>query len=311
MGGRVNATYIFLGEDGDSGWLAYIAFIASSTFNPWRVEWAIAHEKWHVVDMLGQWWSMGPYGCSKNTGKTSQIIHFNRVFHYFHHPCWDTPIFGNTHMGPFRSQKIQVIWYNPTTQHFDPHIAAPKGVNAGDRCAKKPAMQKVLKPSCFWFHMAFPFLRRSLILMAFLEATNATLSASPMGFSRVKPLRGCTSQSHPGTNGEGTPLCVHVPQREHGSWFPSNKKIGIWGQKHDIKSIHRLCQTLNQRRFMRVCVVVGYPPIAWNQEPGSHPRRTSWNLDGSRVRKLHYQRSNSKSVPHGWRGFHPGFLFIK
>ena len=26
-----------------------------------------------------------------------QIIHFNRVFHYFHHPFWGTPIFGNIH----------------------------------------------------------------------------------------------------------------------------------------------------------------------------------------------------------------------
>ena len=25
-----------------------------------------------------------------------QIIHFNRVFHYFHHPFWGIPIFGNT-----------------------------------------------------------------------------------------------------------------------------------------------------------------------------------------------------------------------
>ena len=24
--------------------------------------------------------------------------HFNRVFHYFHHPFWGTPIFGNTHI---------------------------------------------------------------------------------------------------------------------------------------------------------------------------------------------------------------------
>ena len=27
-------------------------------------------------------------GVSKNRGKTPQIIHFNRVFHYFHHPFW-------------------------------------------------------------------------------------------------------------------------------------------------------------------------------------------------------------------------------
>ena len=33
----------------------------------------------------------------KNSGNP-QIIHFNRVFHYFHHPFWGTPIFGNTHI---------------------------------------------------------------------------------------------------------------------------------------------------------------------------------------------------------------------
>ena len=26
-----------------------------------------------------------------------QIIHFNRVFHYFHHPFWGTTIFGSIH----------------------------------------------------------------------------------------------------------------------------------------------------------------------------------------------------------------------
>ena len=31
-------------------------------------------------------------GVSKNNG------HFNRVFHFFHHPFWDTPSFGNIHM---------------------------------------------------------------------------------------------------------------------------------------------------------------------------------------------------------------------
>ena len=37
-------------------------------------------------------------GVSKNMGKPPQIIHFNRVFHYFHHPFWGTTIFGNTHI---------------------------------------------------------------------------------------------------------------------------------------------------------------------------------------------------------------------
>ena len=33
---------------------------------------------------------------SENSG-FPQIIHFNRVFHYFHHPFWEfSPIFGNT-----------------------------------------------------------------------------------------------------------------------------------------------------------------------------------------------------------------------
>ena len=36
---------------------------------------------------------------SENSRFSPQIIHFNRVFHYFHHPLWGfSPIFGNTHM---------------------------------------------------------------------------------------------------------------------------------------------------------------------------------------------------------------------
>ena len=32
---------------------------------------------------------------SENSGFSPQIIHFNRVFHYFHHPFLDTTILGN------------------------------------------------------------------------------------------------------------------------------------------------------------------------------------------------------------------------
>ena len=35
---------------------------------------------------------------SENSGFSPQIIHLNRVFHYFHHPFWGTTIFGNTHI---------------------------------------------------------------------------------------------------------------------------------------------------------------------------------------------------------------------
>ena len=32
-----------------------------------------------------------------------QIIHFNRVFHYFHHPFWGTTIFGNIQILPLQN----------------------------------------------------------------------------------------------------------------------------------------------------------------------------------------------------------------
>ena len=35
-----------------------------------------------------------------------QITHFNRVFHYFHHPFWGTTIQGNTHL----TLLIEIIW---------------------------------------------------------------------------------------------------------------------------------------------------------------------------------------------------------
>ena len=38
-------------------------------------------------------------GVSKNSGKTPQIIHFNRVFHYKPSILGPTPIFGNIHVG--------------------------------------------------------------------------------------------------------------------------------------------------------------------------------------------------------------------
>ena len=37
------------------------------------------------------------YGCFQKKGYP-QIINFNRVFHYFHHPFWGIPICGNTHI---------------------------------------------------------------------------------------------------------------------------------------------------------------------------------------------------------------------
>ncbi len=43
-------------------------------------------------------------GVSKNNG-SPKSSHFNRVFHYFHHPFWGTSILGNIHINvpPFRT----------------------------------------------------------------------------------------------------------------------------------------------------------------------------------------------------------------
>ena len=48
-----------------------------------------------IIDTTGCW--------TENSGFSPQIIHFNRVFHYFHHPFWGTPIFGNTHFKVFET----------------------------------------------------------------------------------------------------------------------------------------------------------------------------------------------------------------
>ena len=43
---------------------------------------------------------------SENSGFSPQIIHFNRIFHHFHHPFWDTPIFGNPQMVVLLTSRI-------------------------------------------------------------------------------------------------------------------------------------------------------------------------------------------------------------
>ena len=39
-----------------------------------------------------------------------QIIHFNRVFHYFHHPFWGTSIFGNTQLFAKSRRNGSLTW---------------------------------------------------------------------------------------------------------------------------------------------------------------------------------------------------------
>ena len=39
-----------------------------------------------------------------------QIIHFNRVFHYFHHPFWGTTILGNIHLNKSFTNQAN-LWF--------------------------------------------------------------------------------------------------------------------------------------------------------------------------------------------------------
>jgi len=49
----------------------------------------------------------------------------NRVFHYFHHPFWGTPIFGNTHMVLVPGSHSQI----PCNAELAPACAAVEEVN--------------------------------------------------------------------------------------------------------------------------------------------------------------------------------------
>ena len=56
-------------------------------------------------------------GVSKNRGTPKSSILIG-VFHYFHHPFWDTPIFGNTQM-KLKKHPLKIITYtfSPKVSH--------------------------------------------------------------------------------------------------------------------------------------------------------------------------------------------------
>ena len=68
------------------------------------------HQQVTNISTLGGFFSTPPRFASEKGGTIQyiqsyddwpgypQIIHFNRGFHYFHHPFWGTPIFGNIHV---------------------------------------------------------------------------------------------------------------------------------------------------------------------------------------------------------------------
>ena len=79
---------------------------------PWFEPWS--RKRHDTVDVLDIQYDL--YGCwTKNMGVSPQIIHFNRVFHYFHHPFWGTIIFGNTHI---RTQCMYIIFWMDSRHEF-------------------------------------------------------------------------------------------------------------------------------------------------------------------------------------------------
>ena len=64
------------------------------------VQWGFSNQEYIILLYLSlkKNTSRENMGISKNSGVSPQIIHFHRIFHYFHHPFWGVPphIFGST-----------------------------------------------------------------------------------------------------------------------------------------------------------------------------------------------------------------------
>ena len=64
-------------------------------------------------------------GVSKNNATPkSQIIHFNRVFHYFHHPFWELviPLFLVQH--PYRNLSDEFPWDSRGSKGVDENLSS-------------------------------------------------------------------------------------------------------------------------------------------------------------------------------------------
>ena len=81
-----------------------------------------------LVKSAPSFWEFSFYetcGCwTKNNGETPQIIHFNRIFHFFHHPFWGpTPIIGNIPVyfwdgGTLRQLIVYMRWWTMEVKFF-------------------------------------------------------------------------------------------------------------------------------------------------------------------------------------------------
>ena len=101
------------------------------------------------------------YGCSENSGvfpPNHPFVH--RVFHYFHHPFWGTPLFGNTPKWSFLVGKPTFSRKNPwllgkPTILGNPHVSSTQlspNTRAGSSSQRSSQMGKPSDASTRCFH---------------------------------------------------------------------------------------------------------------------------------------------------------------
>ena len=73
-------------------WCFVFVSISNLLGCPWKLVTIVSKLGYNLLTGL----EINGFFWTKNMGKKTQIASiFNRVFHYFHHPFWGTPIFGN------------------------------------------------------------------------------------------------------------------------------------------------------------------------------------------------------------------------
>ena len=98
-------------------------------------------------------------GVSENSGFSPQIIHFNRLFHYFHHPFWGAPIFGTKRLvvgcgfctfgDPLNLQVVRIVCNPELTASLSWVIAMHlRHVLLSHLCISLPHQQELFEKKC-------------------------------------------------------------------------------------------------------------------------------------------------------------------
>ena len=104
-------------------------------------------------------------GVSENSGFPPQIIQFNRVFHYFHHPFWGTPIFQKGTLGALGFCIFCFFMFFPFF-HFHLSIC-PKSQGKPKRNKKHNPVRRIWSksiPDCFFCFFGFHCFSRGFLV---------------------------------------------------------------------------------------------------------------------------------------------------